>query len=72
MRKRQVFEIGYDADGDIDVDAKIFNQLNFLTSTEVILLSCLQLTAEEIEDSTGADLNELKIPELNRSNPGKN
>ena len=47
MRKRQVFEIGYDADGDIDVDAKIFNQLNFLTSTEVILVSCLQLTAEE-------------------------
>ena len=62
----------YDTDGDISVDEKVFNQLSFSISAEVITVFCFQVIAEEMGESANADLSEFKIPELNSNSDRKN
>ena len=55
-------EIEYDVDEDIVIDESNLEQLNFFTSTEIVPDGLI--TADDILQSTGIELSEVRAPLL--------
>ena len=55
-------EIKWDVDEDIMIDGSNLEQFNFFTSTEIVP-DCV-ITTDEILQSTGIELSEIRVPLL--------